>query len=89
MKKTFLTLYGLMLIPYIGSQFSEEMDWKLSDVLIGGTLLFGLGMLIQFLMTKLNNSKWRIPVILGVIAIFILIWLELAVGIFGTPLAGN
>jgi hypothetical protein len=70
-----------MLVPYIASQFSDDIDWNLGDVLIGGTLLFGLGMLIQFLMVKFKDSNWRIPVILGVIAIFILIWIELAVGI--------
>jgi hypothetical protein len=32
-------------------------------------------------MVKFKDSNWRIPVILGVIAIFILIWIELAVGI--------
>jgi hypothetical protein len=70
-----------MLVPYIASQFSDDIYWNLGDVLIGGTLLFGLGMLIQFLMVKFKDSNWRIPVILGVIAIFILIWIELAVGI--------
>jgi len=86
MKKTFLTLfssYGLMLVPYISSQFSDELDWKLGDVLVGGTLLFALAMLVQFLTIKLNGSKWRIPLIIAAVIIFILIWIELAVGIPG------
>ena len=85
MKKTFLTLfssYGLMLLPYIGSQFSDELDWSIGDVLIGGTLLFALGMLVQFLTNKLKGSPWHIPVIIAVVVIFVLVWIELAVGIF-------
>ena len=70
-----------MLIPYISSQFSEEINWTFMDFFIGGLALFGLGMLIQFLMTKLKDNHWRIPVIIAVVLIFILIWLELAVGI--------
>jgi len=92
MKKTFLTLlgsYGLMLIPYIGSQFSDGEGWSLSDLIIGGIMLFGLGMLLQWLMVKLKGSKWRVPVMIAVVLIFLLIWAELAVGIFGTPLAGS
>ena len=90
MKKTFLTLFGsysLMLLPYISSQFSDEIDWSIGDVLIGGTLLFALAMLVQFLTVKLKGSKWHVPVIIGVIVIFILIWMELAVGILGTPIS--
>ena len=85
MKKTFLTLlgsYGLMLIPYIASQFSEGEGWDLFDLFIGGLLLFGFGMLIQFLMIKLKDKKYRIIVIIAVVLIFLLIWIELAVGIF-------
>jgi peptidoglycan/LPS O-acetylase OafA/YrhL len=85
LKNTFLTLlgsYGLMLLPYIGSQFSDDWDWSFADFLLGGILLFALGMLIQFLMSKLRGSKFRIPVIIGIVVVFLLIWIELAVGIF-------
>ncbi len=92
MKKIFLTLlgsYGLMLLPYIASQNSEGGGWDLFDLFIGGAMLFALGMSIQFLMRKLKGKKIRIPIIILVVLIFILIWIELAVGIFGTPLAGS
>lgn len=85
MKKTFITLfssYGLMLFPYIGSQFSDEMDWSARDFIVGGLMLFALGMLVQFLAHKLKGNKWRMPLIILAVLIFLLIWIELAVGIF-------
>ena len=92
MKKTLIILLvtiGLMLIPFIATQFSDEVDWSISDFIIGGVLIFGFGILLQFLFSKLKGSKYRIPIIIGIMLIFLLIWVELAVGIFGTPLAGN
>lgn len=85
MKKIFIILcatIGLLLIPYITSQFNDEVNWSVVDFIIGGLMLFGLGMLLQFLMSKLNGKKYRVFVIIGVVVIFLLIWVELAVGIF-------
>ena len=85
MNKSFFTLlgsYGLMLLPYIASQNSEGGGWDLFDLFVGGAMLFALGMSIQFLMNKLKGKKYRIFVIIAVVLIFILIWIELAVGIF-------
>lgn len=80
---------GLLLIPLIGMQFSSDIDWSGFDFLIMGILLLGTGLLIDLALRKIPDTKNRIIVSGIILAVFLLIWAELAVGIFGTPLAGS
>ena len=79
----------LLLIPLIAMQFSDEVNWKLADFVIAGVLLFGTGLICEFVMRKVKKKENRIALIVVIIALLLLIWVELAVGIFGTPLAGS
>ncbi|MEG9328050.1 hypothetical protein SAMN04488034_10562 [Salinimicrobium catena] len=80
---------GLLLIPLIAMQFSEEVMWTVSDFVIMGILLLATGLLIELAFRKVSNPKNRV-IVWGVILIaFFLIWAELAVGIFGSPFAGS
>ncbi len=91
MKKFFilLTLIGiLLLIPLIAMQFSQEVNWSISDFVIMGFLLFALGSAI-ILLQNIKNKKYRFLFIAMAFATFLLIWAEMAVGIFNTPLAGS
>lgn len=79
----------LLLIPLIGMFITNEINWSLFDFIIMGSLILSLSIGINFTLDKSKNCKRRI-FYLGLIGIaFLLIWAELAVGIFGTPLAGN
>ncbi len=80
---------GLLLIPLIAMKFTPEVNWGVGDFVIAGLLLLGTGVVIQYLRQRITNPKTRIVLIILVIAAFVLIWAELAVGIFGSPLAGN
>lgn len=79
----------LLLMPLIAMQFSDEVDWKLADFIIAGVLLLGTGLICEFVMRKVKKKENRIALIVVIIALLLLIWAELAVGIFGTPLAGS
>lgn len=79
----------LLTIPFFAMQFTSEVDWKLFDFVIMGILLFGSGLLCELVLRKVKSIKNRILLCCGVLFIFFLIWAELAVGIFGTPLAGS
>ena len=84
-----LTVAILLLIPLIAMQFTNEVDWKLPDFIIAGVLLLGTGLMIEFVMRKVKKRKFRIVICLALLVLLFLIWAELAVGIFGTPLAGS
>lgn len=79
----------LLLIPLIAMQFSDEVNWKLADFVIAGVLLLVTGLICEFVMRKVRKKENRIALIVVIIALLLLIWAELAVGIFGTPLAGS
>ncbi|MFD0836857.1 hypothetical protein ACFQ0I_13850 [Mariniflexile aquimaris] len=79
----------LLAIPLIAMQFSNEVNWTLSDFVVAATLLFGAGLLLELVLRHLKKPKNRILLVAIIIVLLLIIWIELAVGIFGTPLAGS
>jgi len=79
----------ILLIPLIAMQFSNGVDWKILDFVIMGILLLGTGLLCELVLRKVKSTKGRIILCGAVLFSFLLIWAELAVGIFGTPFAGH
>jgi hypothetical protein len=79
----------ILLIPLIAMQFTSEVNWNLLDFVVAGVLLLGTGLMYELTLRKINNINYRIVVYVVILVVFLLTWAELAVGIFGTPLAGN
>jgi hypothetical protein len=79
----------LLLIPLIAIQFSDEVKWTLADFVVMGFLLISTGLLCELVIRKVSKINWRIALCLVILLVFFLIWAELAVGIFGTPFAGQ
>ena len=69
--------------------FTDEFNWSLFDFIIMGTLLLALSIGIQFIRNRVKPPKIRILLFGLLILLFLFIWIELAVGIFGTPFAGS
>ena len=84
-----LTAALLLLIPLISMQFTNEVKWSLFDFIVAGVLLFGTGFICELVMRKVKKIRYRIVICVFILAVLALIWLELAVGIFGTPFAGS
>ena len=79
----------LLLIPLIAMQFTNEVNWTLSDFVGMGGLLLGTGLLCELVMRKVKKIEYRIVICAALLVALLLIWAELAVGIFGTPFAGS
>lgn len=79
----------ILLVPFITMQFTNEVNWTLLDFVVGGSLLLGTGLLCELAIRKVKNKKYRIVICALLLAALLLIWVELAVGIFGTPFAGS
>jgi uncharacterized membrane protein len=91
-KRTFIILLAtlaLFLIPFMAMQFTSEVSWTYMDFIAASLLLFGLGLLVDFILRKISKPRQRIYLIIGILTIFVALWVELAVGIFGSPLVGN
>ena len=89
MSKRILYPLFLLLIPLIGMTITDEINWSPFDFIIMGSLLFLLSIGINFMSNRTNNVKNRLLYIGILVIIFMLIWAELAVGLFGTPFAGS
>jgi len=87
-KRIFYPL-ALLLIPLIGMMLTDEINWSVFDFLIMGVLLLLLGIGFNTIIIKTKNKKNRILYSALLIFVFLLIWAELSVGIFGSPLAGS
>ena len=79
----------LLLIPLIAMQFTDEVNWTLFDFIVGGVLLFGTGILCELVMRVIKKMEYRVVFCVALLAALLLVWIELAVGVFGTPFAGN
>jgi Kef-type K+ transport system membrane component KefB len=79
----------LLLIPLVAMQFTDEVNWEISDFIIMGILLLSTGLLLELVLRKVKSVKNRILIGGAILFGFFLIWAELAVGIFGTPFAGS
>lgn len=84
-----ITAGSILLIPLIAMQFTAEVNWNLFDFIVAAILLFGTGLILEFALRKITNSKYRLIAILLLFAGLFLLWAELAVGIFGSPIAGS
>jgi bacteriorhodopsin len=84
-----LTVALLLIIPLIAMLLTDEVKWSLFDFVVAGVLLLGTGLMCELVMRKVNKIGHRIAICVVLLAALLLIWLELAVGIFGTPFAGS
>ncbi|WP_202898542.1 hypothetical protein [Flavobacterium saliperosum] len=84
-----ITVTMLLTVPLIAMQFTNEVNWTLSDFIVAGVLLYGTGLLCEFVMRKVTKTEHRIAICALILVLLLLTWVELAVGIFGTPFAGS
>jgi hypothetical protein len=74
----------LLLIPFLA-----DAPWSLFDFVLAGVLLFGAGLVFEMILRTIKKFEHRIAISAVVLAALLLIWIELAVGLFGTRFAGN
>lgn len=84
-----VTVSLLLLAPLVAMQFTPEVNWTGSDFAVAGILLFGTALLCELVLRKVRITTYRWILLATILAALVLIWAELAVGIFGTPFAGN
>lgn len=81
---------GLILsIPWIAMQFTDEVNWTPFDFAVMGGLFCGVILTGDFILMRIRNRSSRILAMITLLVIAVLVWMELAVGILGTPLAGS
>lgn len=84
-----LTTALLLFVPLLAMQFTDEVNWTLSDFVVAGVLLLGTGLLCELVIRKVKKMEHRIAICGAILLALLIIWVELAADIFGTPFAGN
>lgn len=79
---------AVLLVVFLASLLSDQVMWSIYDFLIGGGLIFVFATIETILWNKLK-SKHRLFVVLFVLLVFLILWAEMAVGLFDSPLAGS
>jgi cyanate permease len=72
----------VLLIPLIGMQYSNDWNWGLSDFVIAAVLIFGSGFIFAMAARRIKDRAHRIYIGLFILAVLLLTWAQLAVGIF-------
>ena len=79
----------VLLVPLAAMQFSDAVRWDLSNFAAAGGLVAFVGAL-YVLAARLIRRRLQRALIGAVLGLLLaLAWIELAVGLFGTPFAGS
>jgi len=70
-------------------QFTEEVNWMFLDFFVAGILLLGAALVSEIVWRKVKNIRYRIAIFVALFLVLFLMWVEFAVGIFGTVLGGD
>jgi hypothetical protein len=84
-----LAIPTLLLIPAVAMLFTSEVYWTAGDFGMIGILLLLLSFAVEGALRIRLMRNERILLVTGVLLAFVLVWLELAVGILGSSVAGT
>lgn len=73
----------ILMTPLLAMQFTAEVNWTAFDFVFAGVLIFGTGFLFELARKKASHSSYKTAVGIALAAVFLLIWINSAVGIIG------
>lgn len=74
---------ALLCVPAIAMRFTGEVDWTGSDFAVMGALLAAILGVYDLLASRAQSVTYRAASTLTTLGLFLLIWINLAVGIIG------
>lgn len=72
----------VLLLPAIAMQATAEVNWGPGDFALMGGLLAMVGLGIEMALRATLGTRARMLAIAAMLALFLLVWAELAVGLF-------
>lgn len=72
----------ILSLPLIAMRFTNEVVWDLADFVVAGALLAGAGLTFELIVRNMSSLPYRVAGGVAVAAVVLLVWIELAVGIF-------
>lgn len=84
-----IVIIAILSIPLIAMQFTKEVNWTLEDFIAAGILLVSTGLAVELIIRNMKTGTARTIALIIILLSLFLIWAEMAVGIFGSPIAGS
>lgn len=75
-------IVALLFLPLIAMQFTAEVNWGAEDFAAAAILLGGTGFALEVAARLLVDPRKRALAVLVIVGAVLLVWVELAVGIF-------
>ena len=72
----------LLLIPAVAMVYTDAFDWSPLDFMVMGAMLIAVGWAINWSVQYIPNKAVRCIVLALIIGLFLLLWMELAIGLF-------
>jgi hypothetical protein len=89
-KVILIIILVLLCIPLIEMMDgNSQVNWSIFDFIIAFIILIAVGFSMEWVFRKIQNKRYKIALSILILSLFILLWGELAVGIFGSPIAGD
>ncbi len=79
-----LATAAILMIPLAAMGLGNEVQWDLFDFIVMGILLFSTGLTFVLISRASDSTVYRVAVGVGAATGFLLIWVNLAVGIIGS-----
>lgn len=76
---------GLLLLPLVAMQFTDEVDWSVGDFIVFGTMLLLACGAYELAVRMSGSAAYRAGFGIAIVAAFLVTWVNLAVGIIGDP----
>ncbi len=74
----------LLLLPLVAMRFTNEVNWTMSDFLFAALLFGSVGIAIELVFRNSGSLAYRLGATIAVIASFLTIWVNGAVGMIGS-----
>ena len=76
------------LVPLLANVLSDEVAWSFMDFLIAGVMVY-IFTTVEIILWKKLRSVQRWLIVFFTALLFAILWVEMAVGFFGSPIAGS
>ena len=75
---------ALLTIPFVAMRFTNDVDWSAGDFIFAGALFTIVGGAFELAVKASGNWYYRAGAAVALLATFLVIWANLAVGIVGS-----
>lgn len=74
----------LLLLPLVAMRFTDEVNWTGSDFVVAAVLFGSVGLAFELIVRRSSSLAYRAGAALAVVAAFLTIWVNGAVGMIGS-----